>query len=200
MNVFVTGTDTGVGKTVIATMLARGTGAHYWKPVQTGASEGTDADFARAWLGAERVLPETYRFDPPVSPHLAAEWAGATIDLQRCMTVFRSAPRPLVIEGAGGVLVPLGREASMIDLIVRLGVAAVVVASTRLGTINHTLLTLEALRARAVPVCGVIMNGTLEPEVTATIARHARVLGCVTPCESLDDAWFDASFSRLEIP
>ena len=145
---FITGTDTGIGKTVVSALLCVALDAIYWKPIQTGTREGTDTETVMqlAQLPRHRTLPESYRFKPPVSPHLAAKWAGVRIELRKIRM-----PAPvqgsLIAEGAGGVLVPLNRTQLMTDLMRHLNLPVVLVARTSLGTINHTLLSLAALRA-----------------------------------------------------
>jgi dethiobiotin synthetase len=176
--VFVTGTDTGVGKTRIVAGLVRrlraaGIDAVPVKPVQTGAVrdargrlQSPDLDEALEIAGlapeaAEREALVTYRFEPACSPHLAARLAGEEIDLARVASQLgRLAARhgALVVEGAGGVLVPLGPRATMLDLAAALALPAVVVARAGLGTLNHALLTVEALRRGGVGVQGVVLN------------------------------------------
>jgi dethiobiotin synthetase/malonyl-CoA O-methyltransferase len=155
--VFVTGTDTGVGKTLVAAWLTHHWGADYWKPVQTGAAEGTDFDTVARLVPEAVVHPPAVVLQAPLSPHEAAKRERVRIDLSALVSPATS--RPLVVEGAGGVMVPLNEVALMIDLMERLRLPAVVVARTALGTINHTLMTLEMLRRRRVPLLGVVMNG-----------------------------------------
>jgi malonyl-CoA O-methyltransferase len=176
--VFVTGTDTGVGKTVAAACLVRAWGADYWKPAQTGLADepGDSATVAAlAGLPAGRVLPPRVALRAPLAPAAAAALEGVAFDLADFTVPPRTGHRPLVVEGAGGVLVPLTAEALIIDLIARLGLPVVVVARSSLGTINHTLLTLEALRSRALPVAGVILNGPADAGNRAAIERFGRV-------------------------
>lgn len=176
--VFVSGTDTGVGKTVAAACLVRAWGADYWKPVQTGLAEdeGDSATVARlAGLGPERLHPSRFALQAPLAPQPAAEREGATIRLADFTLPEPAAGRPLVVEGAGGLLVPLTPEALMIDLIARLGLPVVLVARTTLGTINHTLLSLEALRRRELAVAGVILNGPPDAGNRAAIERYGGV-------------------------
>ena len=178
---FVTGTDTGVGKTVLSAVLCAGLDAWYWKPVQTGTAEGSDrATVMRlAGIGAERTLEETYSFVPPVSPHLAAHWAGVEIDLARFRVPPEVGGQWLIVEGAGGLLVPLNARQFMLDLIVRLHMPVIFAARSGLGTINHTLLSLAALHSADVPVHGVVLIGEPNKDNRATIERygHTRVLG-----------------------
>ena len=181
--VFVTGTDTNVGKTIASAALLCRYRPHpslrYWKPVQTGIERDDDAAEVRrlAACDARSILEEGVRLRHPVSPHLAARWNGVDITLDALMAMIDSQPSTdrWIVEGAGGVLVPLNGSALMIDLMVRLGFAALVVARSGLGTINHTLLTLEALRSRAVRVAGVVMVGPRNAENRLAIERYGLV-------------------------
>lgn len=166
---FVTGTDTGVGKSYVAALLAVGLEAAYWKPVQSGSD--ADADWVRRVtdLPAERVLPETYRLRAPLSPHEAARREGVQIEMSRFALPER---KRLIVEGAGGVLVPLNDQHLMIDLIAALGLPVLVVARSELGTINHTLLTLEQLRRGGCPLVGVVVNGPPNPANCRAIAHY----------------------------
>jgi dethiobiotin synthetase len=152
--IVVTGTDTGIGKTVAAAAIALRLGAAYWKPVQAGLDEESDSAAVARLAGVE-VLPEAYRLTTPCSPHRAAEIDGVTIDPDR----LAPPPGRVVIEGAGGALVPLTRDLLYADLFARWGLPVVVVARTALGTINHSLMTLEALRSRGVVVAGMLFSG-----------------------------------------
>jgi dethiobiotin synthase len=199
-SVFVTGTDTGVGKTLACAVLARAWGADYWKPVQTGLAEeaGDTATVTElAGLDADRAHAPRHEFAAPLSPHAAAALEGARIGLDD-FTLPRTS-RPLVVEGAGGVLVPLNDTELMIDLIARLGLPAVVVARSTLGTINHSLLTLEALRARRIAVNGVILNGPPSAGNRAAIERFSqvRVLAEIPTLDRLDPAAVAALAARI---
>jgi dethiobiotin synthetase len=162
----VTGTDTGIGKTVFAAALAGALGAAYWKPIQSGLMDGADGETV-ARLGVSHVLPEAYRLTQPLSPHRAAELDGVTIDPARLALPTQD---PLVIEGAGGVLVPVTRDLLFADLFARWALPVVLVARTGLGTINHSLLSIEALRARGVPILGLAFVGEANADNEATIA------------------------------
>jgi dethiobiotin synthetase len=169
----VTGTDTGVGKTVFAAGLAALIGGYYWKPVQAGLDEGGDAATVETLgLSRDRILPEAYRLTTPCSPHRAAEIDGVTIDPGR---LALPPERPLVIEGAGGALVPLGGDLLFADVFARWGLPVVVVARTKLGTINHSLLTVEALRARDVPIHGVAFIGEGDAAAEEAVCRIGRL-------------------------
>jgi dethiobiotin synthetase len=166
---FITGTDTDVGKTVLAAALVGAIGGCYWKPVQCGLEPETDSETVSrlAGLPADRVLPEVYLFRMPASPHIAAAAEGIEIDPER-LTLPRS-DRPLVVEGAGGLMVPLTRSMLVIDLIARLRLPVILCARTRLGTINHSLLSIEALRRRNLPIQGIAFIGDEERGAEDTI-------------------------------
>lgn len=175
MRIVVTGTDTDVGKTVFAAALTGLLRAAYWKPVQAGLGGESDSE-AVGRLGnvsPSRVLPERWRLNMPASPHHAAAIDGVTI-IPEDLTV-PEVEGPLVIEGAGGVLVPLTRTITFADVFARWELPTVLCARTRLGTINHTLLSLEALRARNVSVLGVAFIGDAEPQTENIICEIGKV-------------------------
>lgn len=182
-----TGTDTGIGKTIFSAALAGALDAHYWKPVQAGLDDGADRDHVARLSGIDpaKVLPEAYRLTTPCSPHRAAELDGVVIDLAR-MTL--PAVRPLVVEGAGGALVPVTRSTTYADVFAWWGMPVIVVARTALGTINHSLLTFEALRARGVAIHGVAFVGDANADSEATICAMGGVrrLGRLPMLEALD--------------
>ncbi|WEK50695.1 MAG: dethiobiotin synthase [Candidatus Kaistia colombiensis] len=173
--IVVTGTDTGIGKTVFSAGLADFLGASYWKPVQAGLDEETDSEtVARlGQLSGDRIVAEAFRLKLPASPHHAAASEGISIDIEALKPPATRCP--LVIEGAGGVLVPLTLEATFADVFARWRFPVVLCARTSLGTINHTLLSLEALRHRAIPVLGVAFIGDAEPETERVIGGIGRV-------------------------
>jgi dethiobiotin synthase len=174
--IFVTGTDTGVGKTVVsAALMCRYPQARYWKPVQTGIETDNDTAEVRRLTGRSTDRDDGIRLLNAVSPHLAAARAGIRIDLESLTEWTASDEENWIVEGAGGLLTPLNDTQTMANLMVRLGLPAVVVARTTLGTINHTLLTIEALRARALHVAGVVMVGDPHPHNRIAIERYGRV-------------------------
>jgi dethiobiotin synthetase len=187
---FVTGTDTNVGKTVLSALLVAALDAVYWKPVQTGASEGTDRESVRAWSEAteDRLPQERFRFDPPVSPHLASREAGIPIALNAFHLPEAPAGRKWIVEGAGGVMVPLNERELMRDLMRRIGFPVIVAARTSLGTINHTLLTLAALREAQLPICGVALIGDENFENRRAIEHYGnvRVVGQIPILEKIN--------------
>lgn len=178
---FVTGTDTGVGKTVLSALLCAALDAYYWKPIQTGTMEGSDrVNVMRlAGVGQERTLDEVYSFVPPVSPHLAARWAGTQIDLERFKIPTHLASQYLIVEGAGGLLVPINERHFMLDLMLRLRMPIILASRSSLGTINHTLLSLAALHSVELPVHGVVLIGEPNKDNKETIERygHTKVIG-----------------------
>ena len=195
--IVVTGTDTDVGKTVFAAALAGAIGASYWKPIQAGLEDGGDGSaVARlAGLPAERILPEAYRLRTPCSPHKAAALEGIEIDPVRLD--LPALAQPLVVEGAGGVLVPIRQDLLFADLFARWSAPVVIVARTALGTINHSLLSIEALRRRKVPILGIAFVGEAEADSEATVARlgEVRRLGRLPRLDPLDPAALAGAFS-----
>ncbi len=171
-SLIVAGTDTGIGKTVVSAGLTHALGATYWKPVQAGIEEETDTECV-ARLSGRPVLPEAYRLKMPASPHLAAEAEGITIDPSQL--TLPTGDGPFVVEGAGGLLVPINRETLYLDLFAKWRAPLVLCARTVLGTINHSLLSLRALRAADVPVVGIVFVGDAEPEVEETICQFGDV-------------------------
>lgn len=155
---FIAGIGTGVGKTFVSALCVQALHAEYWKPVQSGTDEGSDREWVRNHVSVVSSFhPETYAFRAPLSPHAAAAAEGREISLDQI--VIPDHRRTLVIEGAGGVLVPLRSDLLQIDLIARLGTPVLLVVRHYLGSINHTLLSLEALRARGIPLVGLILLG-----------------------------------------
>lgn len=184
---FITGTDTSVGKTVAASALLLRYRAiaplRYWKPIQTGIEQDDDTAEVRrlAACNDDEIFDDGVRLPRPVSPHLAANWAGQVIHLNSLVEKIQtqSPSTRWIVEGAGGVLVPLNDSSLMADLMVRMGLPVLIVARTALGTINHTLLTLEALRARSLCVAGVLMVGDSNPGSRDAIEKYGsvRVIG-----------------------
>lgn len=190
----VSGTDTGIGKTVFAAALTGALDGIYWKPVQAGLEEETDSQTV-ARLSGMRVLPERYRLAMPQSPHRAAAAEHIAIDPMALTLPLVDAP--LVVEGAGGLMVPLTPDTLYIDVFARWAVPLILCARTGLGTINHTLLSLEALRARAIEVKGIAFIGTPEPESERIICAlsGARRLGRLEPVSPLDKASLARAFA-----
>lgn len=199
----VTGTDTGIGKTVFAAALAGALGAFYWKPIQSGLEPETDSARVQELSGlpASKILPEAYRFKAALSPHRAAELEGIKIDAARLDPP--SVDGALVIEGAGGLMVPIKRELLFIDVFARWELPVILCARTALGTINHSLLSLEALQARDVPVLGIAFIGdeNADNEQTICALGNVKPLGRLPHLEHLDAKTLHAAFAanfRLE--
>lgn len=187
---FVTGTDTNVGKTVLSALLCAGLPGDYWKPIQTGTVEGTDREAVISWagMGEDASFPEAYTFDDPVSPHLAAQRSGSVILLEKIAIPKSRSSRPLIVEGAGGVLVPINSHQFMADLMRHVGFPVVLAARSTLGTINHTLLSLAALRSAGLQVQGVVPIGPPNPENRAAIENYGktRVVGEIPILKTID--------------
>ncbi|MCP5397194.1 MAG: ATP-dependent dethiobiotin synthetase BioD [Sphingomonadaceae bacterium] len=175
IRIVVSGTDTGIGKTVLAAGLVGALGATYWKPVQAGIEEESDAAaVARlSGRGQDAVLPEAYSLQTPCSPHQAAALDGVAIDPARL--ALPQLDGPLVVEGAGGVLVPLSDELLYADMFAQWGLPVVLAARTALGTINHSLMSIEALRARHVPIAGIAFIGEENAETQRVICHIGKV-------------------------
>ena len=157
--VIICGTDTDIGKTAISALLVQGLNATYWKPIQSGIIDGGDSSQVKKILNLseKRLVPEAYIFKAAVSPHWAAELEGISIDLDNLS--IPNIEEFLIVETAGGLLVPLTRKILQIDLIKKWQLPVILVAKTGLGTLNHTLLSVEALRNRSIPILGLILNG-----------------------------------------
>ncbi|MEA5390896.1 dethiobiotin synthase [Cyanobium gracile UHCC 0139] len=198
MRLVVCGTDTDVGKTVVSALLVQGLGATYWKPVQSGMEGGGDTGRVQQLLGLppERVLPEAYRLTAPVSPHWAAERDGVSIDPARL--ALPAVDGPLVVETAGGLLVPLRRNWLQIEQIAVWGLPVLLVARSGLGTLNHTLLSLEALSRRSIPVLGLVLNGDPHPDNPRTLEAlgGVPVLAELPPLDPLDREGLERQWQR----
>jgi dethiobiotin synthetase len=187
LRLVITGTDTGIGKTVFSAALTDALGACYWKPIQSGLTEETDGEtvLRLGRIPPERILPEAWRLKTPVSPHLSAEIDGVTLDPYALEPPATNSP--LIIEGAGGLLVPLTRHETFADVFARWQIPVVLCSRTGLGTINHTLLSLEAMRQRLIPVLGIAFIGDAQPDTQEIIAEmgKVRVLGRLPRMEPL---------------
>ena len=174
--IVVSGTDTEIGKTVFAAALADLLGACYWKPIQSGLDGETDSQVVArlGGLSCDRILPECYRLKTPVSPHQSAAIDRVNIDAT-ALDVPDTGGRPLVIEGAGGLMVPLNRSTLYIDVFARWRIPVVLCARTALGTINHSLLSIEALRHRGIELLGIAFIGENNPESENAICEIGRV-------------------------
>ncbi|MDR1375599.1 MAG: dethiobiotin synthase [Holosporaceae bacterium] len=182
MNIFITGTDTDVGKTTIAAWICRHTGAHYWKPIQTG--NDIDSDVIAKLSPSTKIIPEAYRLKTPLSPYDAAKFENVEIDRELlCKNLGNT-----VIEGAGGALVPIAKNFLMADLIKMCGAKALIVAKSKLGAINHLLMTVEVLKARGIDILAIIINGRIENNLKHTIEEFSklRILSIIPHDEDLN--------------
>lgn len=204
--IWVTGTDTGVGKTLIASLLTRGLKAAYWKPVQSGLDNGmTDTQTVRALTGlpSKHFLPERWVLQQPLSPHLAARLDGVHIERSdfNWPDETRVGNRWLIMEGAGGILVPLNERDLLIDLMCDLKAPVIVVCRSSLGTINHSLLTMNTLSDRGLNVVGFVMNGQSNPENERIVEHYSGVprLGSVNTLDAITPDILDAIWKESGI-
>ncbi len=174
-NIVVCGTDTDVGKTIVSAFLVQGLQATYWKPIQSGLENGGDLGQVCRLLNlpSGRWLPESYKFQAPVSPHWAAEMENTLIDTHQ-LKIPQHEER-IIIETAGGLMVPLTRQRLQIDQLEAWKAPVILVGRSGLGTLNHTLLSLEALRKRAIQVLGIVLNGTPHPDNPKTLEQMGNV-------------------------
>lgn len=198
--IFVSGTDTGIGKTLVSAALTLGMGGVYWKPVQSGLKGETDTQYVRRVTGLsdEHIRPEAYRLEEPLSPHAAAEIDGVRIEMDR-LGLPDGEGGPLVVEGAGGLLVPLNGQHMIIDLAARLELPVLLVARSELGTLNHTFLSLEVLRRRKIPVAGVVMNGPENPGNRRAIESYGKVevLAEIEPLERVNAESLETVYQKI---
>ena len=187
LRLVITGTDTGIGKTVFSAALTDALGACYWKPIQSGLGGETDSEtvLRLGRIPSQRILPEAWRLRTPVSPHLSAEIDAVAINPYALEPPDTNSP--LIIEGAGGLLVPLTRHETFADVFARWQIPIILCARTGLGTINHTLLSLEAMRQRRIPVFGVAFIGDSHPETQQIVEEmgDVRILGRLSRLEPL---------------
>lgn len=197
---FVTGTDTEIGKTITSTILTLGLNGSYWKPIQSGLEEETDSEFISQFIDKDRVLPEAYSLNKPLSPHLSAKIDNINIDFDS-IKLPSKIKGPLIVEGAGGIHVPLNDKYFIIDIIKKFGLPTVITARSGLGTINHTLLTLEALRKRDISVLGVVMVGTKNFPNKEAIEKYGEtsVLMEVEPIDKFTIENFKAIYDNSEL-
>jgi len=195
----VTGTDTGIGKTILCAGLSAALMARYWKPVQAGLEEETDSETIARLAPGTLIHPEAYRLITPASPHLAARIDGVMIAPARLTPPPGAGP--LIIEGAGGALVPLSETRLYADQFAAWGLPVIIAARTQLGTINHSLLTIEALRARAIPIAGIAFIGPAEPETERIIPAlgQTRHLGRLPHLDPLTPETLAAAMADFDL-
>jgi dethiobiotin synthetase len=185
MNLFITGIGTNVGKTIVSAVLTEALQADYWKPIQSGVIEGKDSDTVKSLISNSKSVfhPETYLLKEPLSPHFAAKLDGVTIELDKIQSQFsslsmslraesRSDIQHLIIEGAGGLLVPINDTQYVIDMAKQLDCEIVLVISSYLGCINHSLLSIDYLKKNNFKLKALVFNGEFETEVKQAIVNY----------------------------
>ena len=180
MNIFITGTDTDVGKTVVSSWICRHTDAQYWKPIQTG--DDSDTATVQKFSPSTKVLQNAYKLKAPLSAYDAAKRENITIEEEKIINMCPQ--NSTVIEGAGGSLVPITNDIMMADLINKLNAKVIIVAKSQLGFLNHIFLTVEALKSRGVDIIGIILNGKTDLIDTIEKFSKCKILASLT---SLDD-------------
>ena len=197
MKVFVTGIDTNIGKTFISAILAKTMNADYFKPIQCGDLENTDSDKVAHWAKAN-VHPETYKLKTPQSPHLAASLENKTINLNDIN--IPKTDNHLVIEGAGGLLVPLNDKDYIIDIPKKFGLPVILVCRSYLGSLNHTLLAIEALKEREIEILGLVFNGKPNQESEDFLIKRSglKKLLNVDWEEKIDDSVLEKYSTQLK--
>lgn len=166
----IAGIGTEIGKTVCSAIVTKALQADYWKPVQAGNVTDGDAYWVQQWVPGTHVFPSTYALSQPLSPHTAAELDGVSIEIGAFSLPETS--NNLIVELAGGIMVPLNNEQTNLDLIEHLGLPVILVSKNYLGSINHTLLTYEILKSRNTTIAGIIFNGPTNPSGEAFILNH----------------------------
>jgi len=198
---FVTGIGTDVGKTVISAILTQKLQADYWKPIQAGELDNTDSMKVSQWVenSTSVIHPEAYRLTESMSPHAAAERDGVNIEMGNI--IIPETTRNLIIEGAGGLMVPLNRHDLVIDLISHLQADAVLVSRHYLGSINHTILSIEALRSRNIAIAGIIFNGDENRDTESIIESVCAVpiLGRIPKIDNLNQHSINYAINLINI-
>lgn len=198
--IFVTGIGTGVGKTVAAAIITEALGADYWKPIQSGYEEGTDCHTVQSLISntQTQLHPEVYKLSLPASPHIAAREESVAIDLSTIVNNIPKTSNHLVIEGAGGLLVPINEKQFIADMILALDAQVILVSRNYLGSINHSLLTAEACKQRNLSVIGWLFNDQFmqyEEEIVGWTG--IRTLGSIPLAANLDKAFVAKQAARI---
>jgi len=199
--IFITGIGTGIGKTIVSAILVEKLKADYWKPIQSGDLDDSDTMKVKSLVtnNTSYFHPEAYRLSQPLSPHKSAAIDGINIDPQKIILPLTS--NTLIIEGAGGLMVPLNDDFLMIDLIRQLNAEVVLVSQNYLGSINHTLLSVYALKAKQIPVKGIIFNGLKDNDSETYILRYStlEMLGHIPLFEKIDKKIITEAGNHLKI-
>ena len=198
---FITGIGTGIGKTLISAILTEKLKADYWKPIQSGDLDTSDSITLGSLISNTQTVihPESYRLTQPLSPHLSARLDGIDIDLNKINMPLTN--NNLVIEGAGGLMVPLNEKELIIDLIKKLNVEVILVSQNYLGSINHTLLSVNLLKQYEIPIKGIIFNGDENVETEKYIQQYTKIkkLGSVPSLKNIDKEKVKAAGQNLFI-
>jgi len=198
---FITGIGTGIGKTLISAILTEKLKADYWKPIQSGDLDTSDSITLGSLISNTQTVihPESYRLTQPLSPHLSARLDGIDIDLNKINMPLTE--NNLIIEGAGGLMVPLNEKELIIDLIKKLNVEVILVSQNYLGSINHTLLSVNLLKQYEIPIKGIIFNGDENVETERYIQQYAQIkkLGNVPSLKNIDKEKVKAAGQNLFI-
>jgi dethiobiotin synthetase len=173
--IFVTGIGTDIGKTVVSAIIVEALKADYWKPVQSGTYYTTDSEKIKLWVSNSKTVihPEAYSLKEHKSPHEASESEGISIDLDKIN--LPQTDNTLVIEGAGGVMVPLNKKDYIIDLIKKFDAETIIVIQNYLGSINHSLLTIDALKHRGIKILGLVFNGSPHDPSKEIILNYSKL-------------------------
>ena len=182
---FITGIGTDIGKTVISALLIEKLKADYWKPIQAGNLEDSDSHFIQIFTNCKKIYPEQFKLTEPMSPHAAAKIDNLNINLYEFKIPATNSP--LIIEGAGGLMVPINDNDLVLDLIKHFNIPVIIVSKNYLGSINHTLLTIEVLMKNNIQIKGVIFNGDSNPETERIIELHTGIpiLGKIPTIEKI---------------
>ena len=182
---FITGIGTDIGKTVISALLIEKLKADYWKPIQAGNLEDSDSHFIQKFTNCKKIHPEQFKLTEPMSPHAAAKIDNININLNEFK--IPSTNYPLIIEGAGALMVPINDNDLVLDLIKHFNIPVIIVSKNYLGSINHTLLTIEVLMKNNIQIKGVIFNGDSNPETERIIELHTGIpiLGKIPTIEKI---------------
>ncbi|MES0491919.1 MAG: dethiobiotin synthase [Leptospirales bacterium] len=197
-NIFITGIGTGVGKTIVSAIFCQALGYDYWKPIQSGELDQSDSIQISKLVDRKKTIhPETYRLQTPISPHAAAAIDGITIDIQNI-----SAPQsenPIIIEGAGGLLVPVNEQHTIADIIAQLDAKVVLVCNHYLGSINHTLLSLAEIHKRNLPLLAIVFNGEANPDSESIIEKmgDCNLILRIPHVKNMDAKWIENGAQKI---
>ena len=198
MNYFVTAIDTNVGKTVVSALLCRALNYSYWKPIQCGDLDFSDTMKVKKWVPGLNTYKESYSLEYPLSPHQAALLSGLNVEMDRFVL---PSSNPLIIEGAGGLMVPLNEKGDfVIDIAKKIDAKIIVVLKNYLGSINHTLLSIEALKQREIPIIGVLFNGDKNRSTEEYITQYTGVshLGRIEQGDKVNEDFINSQTQNID--